>query len=411
MTRKMTFLYLLVSALFLLGQTACLRYVPSRSELAGSREQAQYGGEQAFYSLEQNQEQRLGALVSERHAERSANAQPSYKVGVGDVLEFSVFEVPELNLKARVRPSGDVALPLIGSVTAVGKTEAQIQEDVRTKLLKFVYTPQVQVFIAEYQANKVWVIGEIHKPGAYPLIRDNYSLIELLAEAGGRTEKAGSLVVLIPQSAAATAVQTETPGAEKLAAPPQPTADTPTQTETSNAEKPAPLPQTTAATAALTEASEAEKRARLAQAHNQNGIEIYFDDLVGSVNKPPLSVPLRPGDAIVVPEAGMVQVDGEVNKPGSYPLASRMTLLGAIASATGLNYSADVKKVEVVRELGAGQKALITVDLEKIALREGTDIRLRDGDVVRVPSAAGRFATRQAINIVNGFLGRLVPPF
>jgi polysaccharide biosynthesis/export protein len=367
MKKGLFFLCLAASAAILLGQTACLRYVPSRSELAGKGEQAQYGGEQAFYSLEQNQAQRLNALVSERNAQRGANARPTYRVGVGDVLEFSVFEVPELNLKARVRPSGDVALPLIGSVPVIGQTEAEIQEDVRTKLLKFVHTPQVQVFIAEYEANKVWVIGEIHKPGAYPLSRDNYSLIELLAEAGGRTERAGSLVVLIPQSASAAADQTD--------------------------------------------ASDAAKRARLAQAQNQNGIEIYFDDLVGSLNKPPLSVPLRAGDAIVVPEAGMVQVDGEVNKPGSYQLASRMTLLGAIASASGLNYSADVKQVEVVRELGSGQKALLTVDLEKIALREGTDIRLRDGDVVRVPSSPGRFATRQTINIVNGFLGRLVPPF
>ena len=132
--------------------------------------------------------------------------------------------------------------------------------------------------------------------------------------------------------------------------------------------------------------------------------EVYFDDLVGTHNNRPLTIPLHSGDTIVVPEAGTVQIDGEVNKPGSYQLASRMTLLGAIASASGLSYSAAVDKIEVIRELGGGQKALVTVDLEKIALREGEDIRLRDGDVVRVPSAPGRFATRQVINAVNGLL-------
>ena len=344
---------------------SCLRYVPSRDEIAGT-DAAQFAGPDAFFSLEKNQKRRISQLIAQRSAGGSASADTSYRVGVGDVLQFEVFDVPELNRKVRVRPTGDIALPLVGTIKVADRTESEIQQDVETRLTKFVREPQVQLFISEYQARKVWVTGAIHKPGSYPLIRGDYSLNELLAEAGGRTDSAGSLLVLIPQAG--------NTGASKSTAPP-------------------------------------ESRASLSPNPAANGIEIYFDDLVGSVEKRPLVVPLLAGDTIVVPEAGMVQIDGEVGKPGSYQVTSRMTLLGAIASASGLTYSADVAQVEVIRELGSGKKALITVNVETLALKQGNDIRLRSGDVVRVPSAPGRFTTRQTINVINGFLGRLMPSF
>ncbi|HQH28349.1 MAG TPA: polysaccharide biosynthesis/export family protein, partial [Oligoflexia bacterium] len=298
-------------------ELGCLRYVPSRRELAKEGDAPAYAGEEAFYSLERIQEKRLNEIIARRNAERAGRGPSSYRIGAADLIEFTVFDVPELNVKVRVRPAGDITLPLIGSVTAQGKTEAELQDEVTRRLKNFLHSPQVQVYIAEYSANKVWVIGEIQKPGAYPLIRDDYSLIELLAEAGGRTDKASGILILIPDAS---------PGIAEIAQ------------------------------------SDPAVRTQLAQAAAHNGIEIHFDDLVGSVSKPPLYVPLRAGDTIVASESGMVQVDGEVNRPGSYQLASRMTLIGAIAAASGLTYSANVKEVEVVRELGSGQKSLITVD-------------------------------------------------
>jgi len=58
--------------------------------------------------------------------------------------------------------------------------------------------------------------------------------------------------------------------------------------------------------------------------------------------------------------------------------------------------------VEIIRDIGGGKKAALSVDLEKMALKGGNDIRLRNGDIVRVPSAAGRFATRQVVELLNG---------
>jgi hypothetical protein len=57
--------------------------------------------------------------------------------------------------------------------------------------------------------------------------------------------------------------------------------------------------------------------------------------------------------------------------------------------------------VEVIREIGNGKKAVISRNLEDVALRNTDDIRLRNGDVIRVPSARGRFATRQVVEVLN----------
>ena len=243
------------------------------------------------------------------------------------------------------------------------ETEAEVQEEVTKRLSQFLRRPQVNVFISEYAANKVNVIGEVAKPGAYVLKRNDYSLIELLSEAGGRKENASGRLILIPSR------------------------------EGTNPE----------ASLALNTA-----RTSMGSPLDTNVIEIYFDDLIGSSKQTPLVIPLRAGDTIVVPAAGEVQIDGEVRKAGSVQLSARTSLLGAIASAGGLTYAADVGSVEVIRELESGKKALLSVDLENLALAQGKDVRLRDGDIVRVPSQGGRFAAQRVVDVVNNLLG-IVP--
>jgi protein involved in polysaccharide export with SLBB domain len=136
---------------------------------------------------------------------------------------------------------------------------------------------------------------------------------------------------------------------------------------------------------------------------NENpGVEIELEALTGQLDRRPLLVPLMPGDTIVVPEAGTYEVDGEVTAPGSYKLASRTSVIGAIAAAQGFTYSANVNQVEVIRDTGGGRKAILTLDMEEVGLRGGRDIRLRNGDLVRVPSEPNRFFKRQIVETVNG---------
>lgn len=338
-------------ALCMFFLSACLRYVPAYQLSSAT---GQFAGPDAFYQIERDQQQRLQDFLARRTMLLSTKQGESYQIGVSDLLKINVFEVPEFSSTVRVRPSGTISLSLIGEVEVAGLSESELQDKLTKLLARYVNNPQVEVFIEEYNAHLVSVSGEVAKPGDYPLKHDKYTLTELLAAAGGKTARASGRLILIPSSL-------ETSGAAASANP-----------------------------------------AAQASSKQQNfGIEIYFDDLFGSITKPPLNVPLLAGDKVMVPDAGMVQVDGEVKSPGSYTLSSRMSLLGSIASAGGLSYSADVHQVQVIRELGNGKKALVAVDLENVALKGGNDIRLRDDDIVRVPSARGRFITRQIVEGIN----------
>jgi|GEM_PF-300427 len=368
--RRLGFCTVLFACLLIALLSGCVRYTHSQREIAASSGSKAIEGEivadkDAFTNFEKDQLSRVQNLLTSRIQSGSeGEKKSSYRVGNGDVLEFNVFDVEEFkDTTVRVRPSGFIALPLIGAVQVGGMTEAEVQEEVTKRLSQFLRRPQVNVFISEYAANKVNVIGEVAKPGAYVLKRNDYSLIELLSEAGGRKENASGRLILIPSR------------------------------EGTNPE----------ASLALNTA-----RTSMGSPLDANGIEIYFDDLIGSSKQTPLVIPLRAGDTIVVPEAGEVQIDGEVRKPGSVQLSARTSLLGAIASAGGLTYAADVGSVEVIRELESGKKALLSVDLENLALAQGKDVRLRDGDIVRVPSQGGRFAAQRVVDVVNNLLG-IVP--
>ena len=80
-------------------------------------------------------------------------------------------------------------------------------------------------------------------------------------------------------------------------------------------------------------------------------------------------------------------------------------LLSAIIAARGLTYSADIHGVEIFRELEFGNKVVLSVDLAEVVLRGGQDIKLRDGDIIWVPSKKGRFYEEHTINAINGIVG------
>ena len=111
--------------------------------------------------------------------------------------------------------------------------------------------------------------------------------------------------------------------------------------------------------------------------------------MLGTAGGVPLEIPVRAGDMIIIPEAGKITVEGEVEKPGAFELGQQMTLLSALAASGGITYSAKVDEVEVVRDIGE-KKVHFVLDLEGLARGETRDVRLRNGDIVRVPSDSGR---------------------
>lgn len=135
--------------------------------------------------------------VADKFTSMSKPGSATYKVGPQDVLEVSVFKVPELSKTVQVSESGSINLPLVGEVAAAGKTAQEIERDLTKKLgAKYLQSPQVTVFVKEYNSQRVTVDGAVRKPGVYP-IRGETSLVQAIAMAEGTdTNTASSNVVV-----------------------------------------------------------------------------------------------------------------------------------------------------------------------------------------------------------------------
>ena len=302
---------------------------------------------QEFFRGEELQRQRLMSLIRKRSGGEYRDV--NYRFGPDDEIELNVFDVPELNVTAKVRASGFVSLPLVGAVKAGGLTEAEFHDQLKKRLASYVRNPEISIFISNYGSQKVAVMGAVRNPGSIALKKGSNSLLELLSQAGGVSDKAGNFMIFIP-----------------------------------------------AELSGVTGNNDVEDRARLALTSDrltgvrETGIEVYLDQVLGTGGGIPLEIPIRGGDMIIVPEAGKIMVEGEVEKPGSFDLSQQMTLLGALAASGGITYGAKIDEIEVVREASVDQKTRLVLDLEKIGAGEEKDVRLRNGDIVRVPSDSSR---------------------
>lgn len=121
-----------------------------------------------------------------------------YTLGVGDIVKVSVYEQPDLATTSQITASGQIMLPLAGSVMLKGLTAAQAEQAIATRLRSggFVKQPQVSVVVQEYRSQQVAVLGYVRKPDKYP-VEATSSVLEVLARAGGVTEEAGDLITVV----------------------------------------------------------------------------------------------------------------------------------------------------------------------------------------------------------------------
>jgi polysaccharide biosynthesis/export protein len=122
---------------------------------------------------------------------------PNYTVKPGDTLSISVWKEPDLQKETLVRPDGSFSFPLVGEVDAKGKTVSDINKFMSQKLAKFISDPVVTVSIQEIKGNKVYVIGQVNKPGEF-IMNPTVDVMQALSMAGGTTPFAslGDIVVL-----------------------------------------------------------------------------------------------------------------------------------------------------------------------------------------------------------------------
>jgi polysaccharide biosynthesis/export protein len=120
-----------------------------------------------------------------------------YKISALDVLEVTVFGVPDLSRTTQVSSSGVITLPLINAVKAGGKTQSQLEKDIASKLAAaYLQSPQVTVFVKEYNSQKITVDGAVKKPGIFP-VTGQTSLIQAIALAEGLSTVADPSGIII----------------------------------------------------------------------------------------------------------------------------------------------------------------------------------------------------------------------
>ncbi len=251
-----------------------------------------------------------------------------YIIGIGDLLDISVWGYDELAKEVTVRSDGKISFPLIGDVQASGLTPSRLDKKITKGLTLYVKEPQVTVIVKEVAAvrpevvkkNKVFILGQVKNPGIYRFAEE-VSFTEAITLAGGVTEAASF---------------------EKV-------------TVTTKEGKVIPI--------------------------NLNRLLIQGDKSE--------DIMLQDGDTIYIAEAKKVLILGEVKNPGAYNLPEKkIGVLGGIVGLAG-SYTEDaVLKTVALLRWSPDRPQMILVDMKKI-LRKGElqrDITLEPGDIIFVPT-------------------------
>src|SRR5467141_4984218 len=125
-------------------------------------------------------------------ASESASSPPDLLIGAGDLLEVSLYGMPDFKTDVRVNSGGEISLPMLGAVAVSGLSVEQAQLLIEHKLSEkgLFNDPHVTVFVKEYATQGISVLGEVQKPGIYPLLGER-KLYDAISAAGGTTPKAG----------------------------------------------------------------------------------------------------------------------------------------------------------------------------------------------------------------------------
>lgn len=288
---------------------------------------------------------RIAKLRAER---QTLGADRAYVLGEGDVVSVHAFDFEQLNQRARVDGSGNIALPLLGTVPVAGHTVADVEKDLTGRLGEFMYDAHVGVFVEDYRSQRVAVIGAVQKPGLIAQSEGRSTVLDAIAAAGGMTGEAGSRVYLIPADG-----NTQGVGQRIALAMKDQGADT------------------------LEPAVLADARPIMVDTKE------ISEDAQGAF----FNLPVMGGDVIVIPNGGHFIADGWVMKPGTYPLHTGLTLYGAIASAGGLHFAAAPGKIRIYSAKPNGGSAVRIVNYNDIAALRASDVPVYDGDVVEVASS------------------------
>lgn len=128
-----------------------------------------------------------------------AQQKAEHILGAGDVIRVTVYQNPDLSVETRISELGQITFPLVGSVTLGGMSVTGAQERIATQLRdgKFVLKPQVTVFVLQVRSTQISILGQIAKPGRYPIEIADSKVSEMIAAAGGIIPGGADVVTLV----------------------------------------------------------------------------------------------------------------------------------------------------------------------------------------------------------------------
>ena len=254
-----------------------------------------------------------------------ANTQ-NYVLRPSDSIQVQVFQEADLTRNQQIQADGMVHLALINPFRISGLTISQAQDEISRRYYdeEFLWNPRVSVTVTGYSPRKVSVLGEVARPGFVRIAPDRpLSLVEAISSAGGFTRAADKMHVQLKRMDA---------------------------------------------------------RGQLVV------FEYDANQIVQDANI--ADIPLQDADIISVPELReKVNVIGHVGRPGYIPIPSQetLTLVGAISGAGGFTRLGNQRKVLLLRKDQQGNTQAIEVDVTQILDGSARDIRVTDGDTIRVP--------------------------
>ena len=267
-----------------------------------------------------------------------------YKVGPDDVLSISIFGWEEKNetktLQLRVSETGIISLPAVGSLRVADRSVQEIQRLIERALVakEVLQEPRVGVWVSEFSARKIAVIGAISKPGAYPIHKNVSTILSMLSMAGGPRDDAANTAYVIR-------------------------VDPNTQ--------------------------------------NTVRIKVDLEGLLHNQTSD-LNLLLIPDDTVYVPVAPRLFVYGAVNKPGAFAFQRQMRILEAVSIAGGLTHFANASDVTLIRRNDDGAEQLYYADLSRIESGRDPNVYLRDGDILRIGESKAKRGFEWFCNLFKG---------
>jgi polysaccharide export outer membrane protein len=272
-----------------------------------------------------------------------------YRIGFQDTLEIQVFGQPKLTQRVTVNPNGTINLfRLPDPIVAVCKTERELSTDVAAAYEKdYLRNPEVQVVVVEQRSQSFAVIGAVEKPGNY-FINRKIRLLELLAQAGGPSNNAGSRIIVARTGSSSDCKL----GSDQVA--------------------------------------------------NDDDLEL-LNFRLSDVLAAKTDLIMQPGDIVSVMDADVIYVYGNVNRQGKIEVKEPITLTQAIASAEGLKPATQKDSVRVFRQKpNSMERDEFVFSLSDIEKHKVQDPYLEPNDIVAVneDKVKGIFNT-----IKNGLTG------